>query len=70
MFVARILVGDYITGNKSYSRPPARSSDMTNCYDSCVDNMIDPAIFVIFEKHQIYPAYVISYSEEKKCILS
>ncbi|XP_015282722.1 PREDICTED: zinc finger CCCH-type antiviral protein 1-like isoform X2 [Gekko japonicus] len=70
MFVARVLVGDFVVGRQSYSRPPARSVDMTNCYDSCVDKMIDPSIFVIFEKHQIYPAYVISYIEEKKCVLA
>lgn len=70
MFVARVLVGDFVVGNVSYNRPPARSSDMTNCYDSCVDKMVDPSIFVIFEKHQIYPAYLISYIEENKCVLA
>ncbi|XP_060109793.1 zinc finger CCCH-type antiviral protein 1-like [Heteronotia binoei] len=70
MFVARVLVGDFVVGNQSYNRPPLRSSVTTHCYDSCVDKMIDPSIFVVFEKHQIYPAYMISYSEEKKCILA
>ncbi|XP_048372109.1 zinc finger CCCH-type antiviral protein 1-like isoform X2 [Sphaerodactylus townsendi] len=70
LFVARVLVGDFVVGHSTYNRPPSKSSDGTNCYDSCVDRMMDPSIYVIFEKHQIYPAYVISYSEEKKCILA
>ncbi|XP_077166179.1 protein mono-ADP-ribosyltransferase PARP12-like isoform X2 [Paroedura picta] len=70
MFVARVLVGDFVVGNQTYNRPPARSFDMTKCYDSCVDRMVDPSIFIIFEKHQIYPEYMISYTEEKKCVLA
>ncbi|XP_061438461.1 zinc finger CCCH-type antiviral protein 1-like isoform X2 [Rhineura floridana] len=71
MFVAQVLVGDFVIGNATYTRPPAKSVDMVHCYDSCVDNLVDPSIFVIFEKHQIYPAYLIYYSEEeKKCVLS
>nr|XP_060634103.1 zinc finger CCCH-type antiviral protein 1-like [Anolis sagrei ordinatus] len=71
MFVAQVLVGNFILGNANYSRPPAKSIGLLQYYDSCVDKMMDPSIFVIFEKHQIYPAYMIYYSEEeKKCILS
>uniref|UniRef100_G1KD35 Poly [ADP-ribose] polymerase n=1 Tax=Anolis carolinensis TaxID=28377 RepID=G1KD35_ANOCA len=71
MFVAQVLVGDFVVGNANYTRPPAKSTGTLQYYDSCVDNMIDPSIFVIFEKHQIYPAYMIYYGEEeKKCILS
>ncbi|XP_054856294.1 zinc finger CCCH-type antiviral protein 1-like isoform X2 [Eublepharis macularius] len=70
MFVARVLVGDFVVGHATYNRPPAKSAGLTNCYDSCVDKMLDPSIFVIFEKYQIYPAYIISYTEEKKCVVA
>ncbi|XP_051007675.1 zinc finger CCCH-type antiviral protein 1 [Acomys russatus] len=66
MFVARVLVGDVIEGNMTYKSPPVP-------YDSCVDTRLNPSIFVIFQKEQIYPAYVIEYSEsekEKACIIS
>ncbi|KAL1778265.1 zinc finger protein CCCH-type antiviral protein 1 isoform X1 [Sigmodon hispidus] len=66
MFVARVLVGDFIEGNITYSSPPA-------LYDSCVDNRLNPSVFVIFQKEQIYPEYVIEYTElekEKPCIIS
>ncbi|MEE6477939.1 hypothetical protein FKM82_011678 [Ascaphus truei] len=66
MFVARVLVGDFTNGRSSYLRPPGKtalsSSSSTNFYDSCVDSMSKPSIFVVFEKHQIYPEYLIKYS--------
>lgn len=60
MFVARVLVGEFTRGSSSYVRPPAKGLNK-NLYDSCVDNIINPAIFVIFEKYQIYPEFVIEY---------
>ncbi|KAM5170416.1 protein mono-ADP-ribosyltransferase PARP12-like [Mantella aurantiaca] len=64
MFVARVLVGDVIRGSSSYLRPPAKSASGSSFYDSCVDSMHDPSIFVVFEKHQIYPEYLIRYTEK------
>ncbi|KAM4676575.1 protein mono-ADP-ribosyltransferase PARP12-like [Discoglossus pictus] len=63
MFVARVLVGDYVRGKSSDLRPSSKSgSSCSSFYDSCVDNEGNPSIFVIFEKHQIYPEYLITYS--------
>ncbi|KAM4676574.1 protein mono-ADP-ribosyltransferase PARP12-like [Discoglossus pictus] len=62
MFMARVLVGDFTTGNSSYLRPPSKNLLTSSCfYDSCVDNLSKPSIFIIFEKHQIYPEYLIKY---------
>ncbi|XP_031237434.1 zinc finger CCCH-type antiviral protein 1 [Mastomys coucha] len=66
MFVARVLVGNVIEGNITFSSPPA-------LYDSCVDTRLNPSVFVIFRKEQIYPEYVIEYVEsekEKSCVIS
>ncbi|XP_043319771.1 zinc finger CCCH-type antiviral protein 1 [Cervus canadensis] len=64
MFVARVLVGNFIEGHMSYQRPPPR-------YDSLVDTRLNPSVFVIFQKDQIYPEYVIEYTEtEKPCVIS
>lgn len=69
--MARVLVGDYVNGNAAYVRPPTKSLDGLRFYDSCVDNQINPSIFVVFEKYQIYPEFTIEYTEEeKKCIVS
>ncbi|NWU49752.1 PAR12 polymerase, partial [Dromas ardeola] len=63
MFVARVLVGDYVKGNSAYVRPPTKSVDGLRFYDSCVDDELNPSIFVVFEKYQIYPEYMIDYKE-------
>ncbi|NXX75523.1 PAR12 polymerase, partial [Urocolius indicus] len=69
MFVAHVLVGDFVQGSPKYLRPPSRASNSNRLYDSCVDNPTDPSIFVIFEKHQIYPAYILEYSINTLCMI-
>ncbi|XP_072000956.1 uncharacterized protein [Engystomops pustulosus] len=66
MFVARVLVGDYVMGDPSMKRPPKKRGRTTRHYDSCVDNPRDPSIFVVFEKHQIFPEYLLEYEEHKQ----
>nr|XP_056703415.1 protein mono-ADP-ribosyltransferase PARP12 [Euleptes europaea] len=62
IFLARVLVGEFTNGLPHYLRPPAKDSQNTIFYDSCVNSTHNPSIFVIFEKHQIYPEYLIEYS--------
>ncbi|NWH78067.1 PAR12 polymerase, partial [Piaya cayana] len=69
MFVAQVLVGDFVEGDSEYSRPPPRCSNSNRLYDSCVNDPTDPSIFVIFEKHQIYPAYILEYSSKAQCTI-
>ncbi|XP_069820288.1 zinc finger CCCH-type antiviral protein 1-like [Dendropsophus ebraccatus] len=70
MFVACVLVGEYTIGNPQTKRPPLRPGSSTRYYDSCVDAMMNPSIFVVFEKHQIYPEYLLEYEEQKKsCVI-
>ncbi|KAM6167669.1 protein mono-ADP-ribosyltransferase PARP12 isoform 1-T1 [Erethizon dorsatum] len=66
MFLARVLVGDFVRGNLSLVRPPAKEGQSNAFYDSCVNSVSDPSIFVIFEKHQAYPEYLIQYSTSPK----
>ncbi|XP_064312921.1 protein mono-ADP-ribosyltransferase PARP12-like [Phalacrocorax carbo] len=69
MFVALVLVGDFVEGKPEYVRPPLRARDSNRLYDSCVNDLTDPSIFVIFEKHQIYPAYILEYSNDAQCMI-
>ncbi|KAM9312515.1 protein mono-ADP-ribosyltransferase PARP11 [Gastrophryne carolinensis] len=62
MFLARVIVGDHITGHESYIRPPSKDGSLVNLYDSCVDNPFSPLIYVIFDSNQIYPEYLIQFS--------
>uniref|UniRef100_A0A087XTA4 Si:ch73-252i11.1 n=1 Tax=Poecilia formosa TaxID=48698 RepID=A0A087XTA4_POEFO len=61
MFVSRVLVGSYTRGDSSYVRPPSKDGGDINFYDSCVNDVGNPSIFVVFEKHQIYPEYLLTY---------
>ncbi|NXN17836.1 PAR12 polymerase, partial [Indicator maculatus] len=71
MFVARVLVGDYVRGAAAYVRPPPKPLSSLRFYDSCVDNEFNPSVYVVFEKYQIYPEYIIEYRAlEEKCSLS
>lgn len=64
MFASRVLLGKYTKGSSSYVRPPPKEENMSVFYDSCVNSMSDPSIFVVFEKHQVYPEYLIQYTED------
>ncbi|KAF7240649.1 Protein mono-ADP-ribosyltransferase PARP12 [Varanus komodoensis] len=61
MFLAKVLVGEFTNGVSAFLRPPAKDSLSTTFYNSCVNDIRNPSIFVIFEKHQIYPEYLIKY---------
>lgn len=64
MFVVRVLAGEYTLGETSFVRPPSRNpSDPFELFDSCVDNVRNPNIFVIFTFDQVYPEYVIEYQQ-------
>uniref|UniRef100_A0A670I188 Poly [ADP-ribose] polymerase n=1 Tax=Podarcis muralis TaxID=64176 RepID=A0A670I188_PODMU len=62
MFLARVLTGDYVSGDSKYVRPPSKDGSFVNLYDSCVDSTWNPRIFVIFDANQIYPEYLIEFS--------
>ncbi|XP_064599714.1 uncharacterized protein LOC135466239 isoform X2 [Liolophura sinensis] len=66
MFLARVLVGTYTTGNNDLRKPPPLdpvSDPYGRCFDSCVDNVISPKIFVVFDSAQAYPEYIVHYKE-------
>ncbi|XP_064199024.1 uncharacterized protein LOC135259072 [Anguilla rostrata] len=63
MFLAKVLVGNVTLGKATYSRPP-RLNPLTpgyELYDTCVDKISDPSIFVVFDNCQCYPYYLIKY---------
>ncbi|XP_062374761.1 protein mono-ADP-ribosyltransferase PARP12-like [Sardina pilchardus] len=62
MFVCRVLVGCYTRGQSHYRLPPSRDGGLI-LYDSCVNDVRDPSIFVVFDKQQVYPEFLITYTE-------
>ena len=61
MFVSRVLVGHHTRGKAGYVRPPSKDGGDTLFYDSCADEIRSPSIFVVFDRPQIYPEFLLSY---------
>lgn len=60
IILARVLTGEFTTGDPSYITPPPKSSHGLDLYDSVVDKVDSPSIFVIFTDAQAYPDYLIT----------
>ncbi|KAK9975488.1 hypothetical protein ABG768_020744 [Culter alburnus] len=65
MFACRVLVGYYARGAARFRHPPARNAE-GSLYDSCVDDPRHPSVFVVFDRSQIYPEFLITYEENSK----
>ncbi|XP_058272638.1 protein mono-ADP-ribosyltransferase PARP12-like [Hemibagrus wyckioides] len=63
MFLCRVFIGEYSNGHPSYIHPPLKDGETDVFYDSCVNDINNPSIFVVFEKHQVYPEYLIQYEQ-------
>ncbi|KAK6478673.1 protein mono-ADP-ribosyltransferase TIPARP-like [Huso huso] len=65
MFLAKVLTGKFVVGNATMRRPPPLNANdpSSDLFDSCVDNWIDPQIFVVFNDDQSYPYFIIQYEE-------
>ena len=63
IFLALVLTGEYTTGNSKLRVPPAKDPNKSNVvlYDSVVDNISNPNMFVIFYDAQCYPEYLITF---------
>ncbi|XP_035806110.2 protein mono-ADP-ribosyltransferase PARP11 isoform X2 [Amphiprion ocellaris] len=59
MFLARVIVGKSTVGQANFLKPDHES--LINTHDSCVNDINNPNIFVIFDPNQIYPEYLIHY---------
>jgi len=61
MYLTRVLVGEYTVGRQGLLTTPAKNpNDSTDTYDSVVDQIPNPGIFVVFYDWQSYPEYLIT----------
>ncbi|XP_015987388.2 protein mono-ADP-ribosyltransferase PARP10 isoform X1 [Rousettus aegyptiacus] len=61
VFVARVLTGDYGQGRRGLRAPPLRApGHVLLRYDSAVDCLRQPSIFVIFHDTQALPTHLIT----------
>lgn len=61
MYLCRVLTGDYTLGKRDMIVPPAKGSNSNDLYDSVVDNMANPTMFVIFHDDHAFPEYLITF---------
>jgi hypothetical protein len=70
MFRAQVLVGKFTQGSSDYRRPPEIPGESHKLYDACVDSPIDPSIFVVFDRSQTYPEYLIKYTVKTENVMT
>lgn len=61
MYVCRVLTGDFALGQRDLREPPNKSSSSLARFDSVVDNMAKPNMFVVFHDADAYPEYLITF---------
>jgi poly [ADP-ribose] polymerase 10/14/15 len=62
ILLCRVAVGYYtIPDNVDGIIPPTKKYDTSETYDTTVDNMNDPSIFVTYHDAQAYPEYLINF---------
>ncbi|XP_032422915.1 protein mono-ADP-ribosyltransferase PARP14-like isoform X3 [Xiphophorus hellerii] len=61
MYVCRVLTGDYTKGQQNMVAPPSKGGSGVHMYDSVVDDMATPSMFVVFHDTQAYPEYLITF---------
>lgn len=62
MYVAKVAVGEYAKGDSSMLVPPQKGGNSNDPYDSVVNNIPNPTIFVMFYDNQYYPEYLITFT--------
>ncbi|XP_033116466.1 protein mono-ADP-ribosyltransferase PARP14-like [Anneissia japonica] len=62
IFLCHVLVGRYTQGKPGLLAPPPLQPNSTDLYNSVVDNVANPGMFVIFNDVQAYPSYLITFT--------
>ena len=63
MYYCRVLTGHYEFGDTNMKTPPSRNDPNNPAlhYDSTVNDITAPSIFVIYYDAQAYPEYIVTF---------
>ena len=61
MFCCYVMVGEYCQGHSNALAPAARSGNQL--FDSTVNNMTDPIMFITYHDSQAYPEYLVKFTQ-------
>ena len=62
MYRAQVLIGRYTKSQRDMKCPPEIPGHDAR-FNSVVDNLYSPSIYVIFFDDQVYPGHIITYTE-------
>jgi len=62
MLLADVVTGRYTQGNPEMKVPPRINATSPDNYDSTVDNISNPSMYVVFKDGSVYPLYVLTYN--------
>ena len=65
LYYAKVLTGEYTRGHTSMLAPPSKRNPNNPAlhYDSTVNSVKKPKIFVVYYDSQVYPEYVLTIKE-------
>jgi len=61
MFLCRVVVGEYCRGVQNALTPAVRNGNML--FDTTVDDMANPSIYVTYHDAQAYPEYLVRFRQ-------
>jgi len=61
IYQARVLTGNYTLGKEQFIDSPLKPNSQVQRYDSVVNDLQNPLIFVIFRDSQAYPEYLVTF---------
>ena len=65
MFVCHVIIGEYTLGNKDMKIAPPLTPGSNAVFDTLVNHMKPPTIFVALTDAQAYPEYLITFKKLK-----
>ncbi|XP_052771698.1 protein mono-ADP-ribosyltransferase PARP14-like [Mya arenaria] len=65
MYYCAVLTGEFILGKSGMRvQPPKTNAGKNALYDSVVNNVAGPAMYIIFNDTQAYPLYIITFKKQ------
>ena len=61
MFLAEVITGQYTQGKEGMKTAPCLPDSSDTKYDSVVDDMEYPTMYVVFKDAAVYPLYLLKY---------
>ena len=63
MFLCRVAVGDWCMGKNGQLTPDCKPEKTDELFDSTVDDIANPSIFVVYHDTQVYPEYLVTFKK-------